>query len=289
MSKKAVWTAEEDENLKKYVDLGDLSYKKISKLINKSGLSCWRRANELKIKNSHSVRKHYFDKSYWEIPNEENSYWAGFLGADGCLAYQGGNCQITLTIGTIDKNHLEKYRKALGYTGPIQIHKSKPNNLVKVRINSNKYWIDHLKDNFSLAPQKTYRLAPPNLDEHLSLCYLAGYTDGDGCILYNKEGGSVRIKWVSSSIEILKWIKNIIDSQYSSLVPERKVANILSINNYYVYMISSARSAQFIDDISKINLPTLDRKWRKPEVLAYVARQKEKYPHLFDLKPCNSV
>lgn len=289
MSKKAIWTAEEDEALKKYVDLGNLSYKKISKLINRSGLSCWRRANELKIKNSNSVRKHYFNKSYWAIPNEENSYWAGFLAADGCLTYQGGNCQITLMIGLIDKEHLEKYKKSLEYTGPIQIHKSKPNNLVKIRINSNKYWINHLKDNFNLAPQKTYRLAPPNLNEYLSLCYLAGYTDGDGCILYDKKSNSIKIKWVSSSVEILKWVKNIIDGRYSSLVPEKKVANVLAINNYYVYTISCVRAARFIDAILKKDLPILDRKWRNPEILAYVARQKEKYPHLFHLKECNVV
>lgn len=145
----------------------------------------WLLAKNYKIENKRAQKLfniHYFD----EIDTEEKAYWLGFLFADGAITqYQHSyNIELSLKIG--DKNHVEKFAKALNkeYVNSNSTYRSRC-------IVGSKHMYEIL-NSYGCTTKKSLTLKFPNInifsDTTLIKHFIRGYVEGDGCLSYgNKE------------------------------------------------------------------------------------------------------
>ena len=230
----------------------------------------------------------FLPNDFWKDPNPINSYWAGFSAADACIEKrQNNHYSYHLFLGMEDKIHIQRFIYDCGHTGKIEQRKTSSRGKISsacgVRINNDKWGLD-LKTVFNLEPNKTYRLGCPNLGgDYLHLCWLIGYTCGDGCIKYNPQGFP-SISYVSSSRSVLEWIKNITERLFPYKLRNRQ-NNITkdSVYNSWHYVINGIQAAIMIDYLRHFPIPKLIRKWEKPFILRLIEEKyKAKWPHLFE-------
>ena len=72
-------------------------------------------------------RKYTNDDNFFEkIDTEEKAYWLGFIAADGYITTKRAQCnqQLGITLSEKDINHLEKFKKSLKATNPINIYEA---------------------------------------------------------------------------------------------------------------------------------------------------------------------
>jgi hypothetical protein len=196
------------------------------------------------------------DKEFFKTPNALNSYWAGFIAADGCLSER----DHALIIVSKDKDHLVKFVTDIKFSGSIKDSKAggyKPGIYFRLSIYGLFNMFGHLKSNFNITPQKTKTLSPPvNLSLDCQLAFIAGFIDGDGSIFRNKKGIHIAL---GGTRLMMEWIASIVNN----LAPVKKLR--LPRNTYdwfYEYKIVSKRAEKLIDLILPLDLPLMDRKWR---------------------------
>lgn len=217
-----VWSSKEDEIIINYYgkDVSNVLVLLINDIssVTRTAASVRRRANKLGLRIVNSLpRKHkLIDQNYFFIPNLENSYWAGFLAADGYINTKGYN--ISVTIKDTDINILYKLVRALRYGNSFKMgvsgcgqSKERVYRNVSVSISSAKKLIRDLDNNFNVITKKSLVLKPPNnLNEKFGLAYIVGFIDGDGWVGYapNKKGYP-RLDIASGSKDILVWIESM--------------------------------------------------------------------------------
>lgn len=262
------WTIEESIKLQSLCQDKEMDFKKIGVVLNRSWSSCCKKAYHEQIPYSFKFKnRHNVNESFWETPNLINSYWAGFLAADGHIALRKGNhYSIRLEIERGDKHHLEKMKADVEYTGPILDYERKERNSKTslLCINRDK-WAYDLEKNFNIASCKTKRLAPPlhifeNRDD-LALAYLIGYTDGDGTVTQTKQ--TIYLSWCSASEKILLWIKDFSDYLFPVLRNQNRPRNVKKYNNHYRFSIGGKDVCKVKEMMLHLNLPYLRRKWDK--------------------------
>ena len=269
--------------------VGKMSFKSMTKYFDGRTASSLQSHSRFINLNSPYIHKiHSKDENFWETPNSLNCYFAGILAADGYLYEKNGAKALKWAVSIIDKAHLEMLIKYTKFTGKIThyMHKSPStdnvNEMVRVSFSSCDKWIKDLKNNFNLCQGKSLVLQGPNLsDNYLKLCFLIGYIDGDGCIHWDKTSKQPVIRFACCGLEILKWIKNIIEKDFEYTARKGRKPNINKRENHYIYCISGLRAAKLFDALSAIDVPKLDRKWKNPEFLAELALYKQKFPSFF--------
>lgn len=195
-SRKYFLTIEGISYLKNALNEGK-SYSFISKIfgINPDTLSSLAKEYGLHKDNR---RKYSLNEKYFDVIDlKEKAYWLGFLAADGYVDQEKGVIIIGLQIS--DKQHIEKFLKAINSNKIAKIHHSLFNNkdhiTYSVTINS-KYMTKRLKE-LELFKGKSLRYVPP-CSEQVPRCWIKywilGYFDGDGCLSIYKSRGSVRYK-----------------------------------------------------------------------------------------------
>ena len=134
-----------------------------------------------------TVRKKKFkcNENFFEvIDTEEKAYWLGFLYADGCVQQKGNYYTTKIDLATIDRNHIEKFKKSLDSNHNINDYKDHS----KIVIGSKKMFND--LNNKGCVPKKTLILEFPTIEqvpEHLVHHFIRGYFDGDGTINIMKQ------------------------------------------------------------------------------------------------------
>ena len=125
--------------------------------------------------------RHSYRQDYFTIPNLENSYWAGFIAADGYV--RRGN-ELRIGLATKDLGHIQQFQSAVG--GRIKTRS------VSDARTGNKYWnssvaiyskqiVSDLEQVFNIHTRKSLTHEPPiGLTDQQNFAYLAGYIDGDG-------------------------------------------------------------------------------------------------------------
>lgn len=135
--------------------------------------------------NSRKKREYYINDNFFEIPNLLNSYWAGFLAADGNISRD--YCTLTIGLSAKDRIVLENFIRDTDSNYKIKNYKSNGCDCVGLAITSAKICQD-LKNNFNITDRKSLTLIHPNLTTDLSDSFIVGYIDGDGTIgLYNSK------------------------------------------------------------------------------------------------------
>ena len=127
--------------------------------------------------------KNTYAINFFKRPNKINSYWAGFLLADGHV--RNKRSTVSLKLKRADHSHLIKFKKALGFSGEIKRYKK-----YSVIDISGTWFIEDLRKNFGIVPNKTFRLVFPKLSEENTKHFIRGIMDGDGSVSYatNKQG-----------------------------------------------------------------------------------------------------
>ncbi|MBD2076247.1 hypothetical protein H6F86_20670 [Phormidium sp. FACHB-592] len=128
-------------------------------------------------------------------------------------------------------------------------------------------WFDDLEKHWNITPRKSLTLQPPNnLNPEHSLAYVKGFFDGDGCAHLRKNG--ILTLCFYGTFESLDWIKSICDRvspQYTDDWREksRKTSELVQAGKIYNYSISGYRAEQLAEEILKLELPGMLRKWDK--------------------------
>ena len=133
--------------------------------------------NELGYKINRNNAKP-INESYFDILNEDNVYWIGFLLADGHIAKD--NCHFELSLK--DKEHVEKFRDSLSSTCKVSKREVKSNGAIVYRINiGNKHIVSELAK-YGVVNNKTELVitVPNNIPDNLLRHYFRGFFEGDG-------------------------------------------------------------------------------------------------------------
>lgn len=297
------WTQQEEQRLKELVEIGKYSFKEIGNKLNRSGQSCQDHSRIMGLNSKFIRRKYTNDINFWTQPNLLNCYWAGMSAADCNIKKCGVNNSYSycLSLALSDKCHIEQFKNDIKYDGIISEehrYKPEPNGSKKIklyhtatiRINDKK-WGEDLEKNFNIVPNKTKRLAPPNLnDDILKLSYYLGYTDGDGCIcLVNRKSVNTRelvFRFTSCSFNIINWLKELIDRLFPKELYARrnKTTKISTSENgkYHSFTIIGMRALVLYNYLKDFPVPKMQRKWFRKEVLDFLEENKRLYPQYFN-------
>lgn len=169
----------------------------------KTNKSCYKTAEELGItrkrvlqvlslnnivsKHTNSGnKKHNKNTDFFSKPNLLNSYWAGFIAADGHISQDNG---VIIALAIKDIEHLEKFKACIEYSGQIRRYKHNTSygklNYCRVSVYAKKLCQD-LGKNWKIVPNKTKTLEfPSGMDKDVVMAYILGYIDGDGSFNFN--------------------------------------------------------------------------------------------------------
>lgn len=212
---------------------------------------------------------HYFDE-----PNLDNSYWAGFMAADGNIRMNGHSFSIGLA--SKDDCILEELKNQLEYTGPI-FRSEKYTSIGNLRGNSKYPTLTKfsmltihgatnatlkLRENWNITPRKTFTLEPPiNLSLENNIAYIIGYFDGDGTWqnrldkMYNRQ----RHLWrVIGRLNMMEWMSDCL-FKYTNLLK-----NPYSCKRSDIYALDYCDSKAIKMRELLLNIPLkfrLARKW----------------------------
>lgn len=208
-----------------------------------------RRTLQLRLKqlgltrNGHNVI-HYdvFDDYFETIDSSEKAYWFGFLLADGCIRFQSRSAQITLELANQDYLHLQKFKEALGFTGPIISRKNRQ--ISCVRITRLKMATDLA--NKGCVQGKTHNgwIDIPSVIDFKS-DFVRGYCDGNGFIDKKRN----RIIFAMGSLGICEGLCQLLQEYNASMSTYSKLSGAGNPTTYRVNIERKSSFYQFLEDI----------------------------------------
>ncbi len=161
--------------------------------------------------------------NYWNEPTVENSYWAGFIAADGNVNFNtNGACRVEVELVYYDESILKALSDSLEYSGPIHYIPKRQSTIkygkytgkirygkdsVRLRLCSARQYAHDLHKWYNITPAKSLTLLPPDItDPDLIRAYIFGYFQGDGSLSWDKFNKHWRISFSGKSA-VLPWIK----------------------------------------------------------------------------------
>lgn len=184
-----------------------------------------------------------FNENFFAEPNLVNSYWAGFIAADGCISSPAGrSLRLSFSLQASDKSHLMNFQSFVG-AGKIY---DADHNKCSFYLHSNKICED-LDDRFGITPRKSFTLEPPDLRGDNAIAYIAGLIDGDGSYTFN---GTRPVLSLAGTEKLLVWVNEVLGLS----------ATISPANNIYVMAFYGDRAIAVRSRIHELEIPLLDRK-----------------------------
>src|SRR3990167_6033115 len=93
------------------------TYGQIQFRTKKLGLTTKGKGSNCNFSYIQGKRKVFFDENFFEIPNLINSYWAGFIAADGSI--NTDRFALSIQISDKDYEHLNKFCCGIKFSGKI--------------------------------------------------------------------------------------------------------------------------------------------------------------------------
>ena len=202
------------------------------------------------MKRTKAINHNYFDKL-----TNENSYYLGFLGADGTV--RKNRNEIKIGLSSVDLNFLEEFKEKLELERDIHNYQTNNGfNVSELLFSSAKIKEDIGK--YGIIPNKTYIGLNLNLiPKEFQLAFIKGFWDGDGTVVYNKNTKQVKVSFCSRTKQILEQINNFFENKgyvYSS----NRSKNIV-----YDLEFSTLPSLNILKQFYELNTPCLKRKYDK--------------------------
>lgn len=290
MAHNKIWSQEELDYVRD--NYPHTSASKIAVVLNRSRNSVKHAARKLSVSSDFKFgqRLYSYNQDFFAVPNRLNSFYAGFIGADGCIQKNNTVWALTIKLAQKDRFILERFKEDYAGQQPIidrfEISDLYPQGSWKSKLSiwSANKWKADLESNFGIIENKTYRIGPPNLcSKDLHLSYILGYMCGDGCVSVAKNTHDLRINISSCSILILKYIESIFDKYFPSVYHHNPSCEIKqdSKSNVYLYKIGGMRGAVILDYLNKLGCPKFDRKLDNPILNAALNNYKSKEPQYF--------
>lgn len=213
----------------------ELTIKEISLKLHRSKRTV---SNYLKRKNikqrsqSELQRRFPINETFFENINSENqSYWLGFIYADGCI-YKN-----SLSISLKDKEHLEIFKDLISPTRTLTTYKK----YVRLEIKS-KLLSDSLK-NLGVVERKTFTLNKlPNIPNNLLRHFIRGYFDGDGSLSYYKTKRSAKACFsILGTSSFLEDLQKVLEKECNLTS-----TNLMKIKGKNVYRYSKTSKIQIM-------------------------------------------
>lgn len=203
------------------------------------------------------------NEEYFTKTNKQNSYWAGFIAADGYVS-EDKNC-LQIILSAKDKDHLEKLKNELNKDYEIKIKKSNSSWATDESYCCafsfiSKQTINDLKENWKLHQKKTHTLTfPKKLSVEEKKSYLCGYIDGDGCISVVKNSrGKIQLS-INGNEDFLNGVAKFLKEEGKINIKN----NIYESRNIFVFVVGGKVALSVLDFIYDENLPIMERKWGK--------------------------
>ena len=244
--------------------------------VNRETIRTVLRKQGIKILSLHELQliKKPRNSNYFEnIDTPAKAYWLGFLYADGNISQN----IINITLNIKDKNHLIKFKNAIGAINS-EIHESKVNNYGK-EYEIARFWIGDKKMAQDLrdkgcVPNKSLILTFPYeyLSEDLYSHFIRGYIDGDGCLScspsYKGEYNAFSLSIIGTQ-DFLNAVKKILGKETLNLRPKGKNFDfVIGGNN----QLKSILSYIYKDSYDEIELTRKREKYNE-----YLEMRKNKY------------
>lgn len=230
--------------------------------------------NNLIHKNKIKTRKNRYlysqNNYFFNVPNIQNSYWAGFIAADGCIGNCRGKRFLVINLKNTDRDILEEFKNQTSFTGNISNGKHKGygkyiDNIYcysTIQIRNCDQWISDLKQHWNITENKSITILRPNItDINLQLSYIIGLIDGDGHI--GIANGKLKFELCGTK-DVLEWASNILYSledneKYDKLTVYKKKNEKMHYIN-----CSSIRAYCLLKQLIEKSTPyKLTRKWNK--------------------------
>lgn len=218
-------------------------------------------------------RKYTHNNDYFTDLTMENCYVAGFIAADGSLRSRGK--VLSIILHQQDRIILERFKQYFDYTGEvvdgIRQEKRKDGSIreglkTTLVVNGVGQWYTDLAKHFNIVPNKTKILTAPNLFsmDH-KIAFIAGYIDGDGCIMWS--GGKFYLS-VLGTESVIKFIKEVFDEIVPIPANGKGRGSVVNMEGKYSfplhkYTLSGKRAIAICQYIKQYPLPLLERKWGK--------------------------
>ena len=209
-----------------------------------------------------SNRKYKLNENYFEnIDSHEKAYWLGFIAADGCVYETGsGSKVLSFNLNYRDKNHLDKFLKAINSTAIIKIIDGAgfgaSTKIASLQINSNKMVKD--LNNLGIVQRKSLILSKPNIEEKYYYDWIRGYFDGDGSITVELSNGNSQINFLGTK-EVLNFIQEVLRPEKINKLHQ----NNLNKNTFSLTYGGKSLILQLLDKFYKDPIVYLDRKYEK--------------------------
>lgn len=264
------FTNEEIEKLKKIYEFGSKDLI-LSNLPGRDyGTIKWK-ASKLGLKKKRAVQVES-DLSKLLNNSAEAFYWIGFLMADGYVDHK--QKRISLAISKLDELHLSKFANFINCNNiNFSSNKSKsPSGKIYIKETcqisaADKYIIPQIIEKFNFKPKKTYN--PPDLNclnNNINLCisFIIGFIDGDGTISTSKNNSklcTLAIRCHTSWLNNLQYFSDKICNEIN--IPPKKA---YIYDNCAVIQMNTKMIKHLYNNIIKLNLPILERKWKKIDI-----------------------
>ncbi len=219
-----------------------------------------------KKRNIYTCNHNFFSED-----NEKSFYWAGFLAADGNIAYKRN--RISLTLKLDDLTHIEKFKSQIEADCPIVTgtkQESRPEfkkneyHFAKIRVSSAQMVKDLLKFGITINKSRTYQIPAIIPQSPCFKHFIRGVIDGDGSVFYFppenslQARGHVSLCGTQNCVQtVLDYINNLLDSQYT----------ITHIDNtLYVFHIRKTLHVQkILHHLYDESTISLDRKYKNAQ------------------------
>lgn len=176
------------------------------------------RKKNIEITSKKKIKYPRNSNFFENINSKEKAYWLGMMLSDGSITNQ-----YSVNLGLKDKEHIEKFKKAIGAINnkiiEIQDNRwSKPCINYRLSIRDKKMVEDLRK--YNCIPNKSYiEFDFPNIPEEYYYDFIRGYFDGDGSIYFTNK------KYIISFVgnkKFLTTLKKILDKENISLCQNSK-------------------------------------------------------------------
>lgn len=197
--------------------------------------------------------------NFFKNKNPLNSYWAGFIAADGNVSKNSNSLSIALSIR--DKEHLQKLCFLLSedycLREGIRALNNKEYETISFHLSS-KQWKEDLENIWKITPQKSLTLEFPEFDNiEDKKAFICGYIDGDGSISISNNKISLQIlgtkSFLSSILGFLIDVKTVDENTVA--ISEHKSISTLCFG--------TSTALKVLDFLYNTSIPLLPRKWNK--------------------------